>query len=165
MTQLSHPCHLTHTVVGFSLSEATPNYSTLDTATITTTADDSHGPYHQARYVRLKRLHSLLQFRTACKCIPARRRGKDVASKFPHRHDAGTKYSEEKQVTAGTAKTLSTAFVLSRNSSSSLLGHALIASTRNSTNRTPNSRPTKTNILCVQALAPPPGLMLPPRQS
>lgn len=63
MTQLSHPCHLTHTVVGFSLSEATPNYSTLDTATITTTADDSHGPYHQARYVRLRRL-----LYTLCNC-------------------------------------------------------------------------------------------------
>lgn len=36
--------HLTHTLLGFSLSEATPNCSTLDTATITTTADDSHGP-------------------------------------------------------------------------------------------------------------------------
>lgn len=38
-------------MVGFSLSEATLNCSTLDTATINTTADDSHGPYYQARYV------------------------------------------------------------------------------------------------------------------
>lgn len=66
--------HLTHTVVGFSLSEATPNCSNFDTATtITTTADDSHGPYHQARYVRMSSPTCIRPSREICaieKCVP-----------------------------------------------------------------------------------------------
>lgn len=167
MTKLSHHSwdHLTHTVLGFSLSEATLNCSTLDTATTITTADDSHGPYYQARYVPIDSallLSCSLSIGNARGCVS----GKEGNIACKYFHIVKTQPAQKKLGIIGIAPhTCTRRYSASMNFFLSSESFPTAPIGNHSKPHCIFKIPETDQSSFLQAPAPPPGLMLPPRQS